>query len=239
MAWFEAGRLNRAAEAAQAAEAEAGRLGFDRHFFAVDYLRTVAGLALERRDLDTAERLTEQALSIAERRRPMCEFLARLDRARVWAARGQVREALASIEAARQILAGTGSVLLRRADELEALLRLSLGDPRTPAELARRLPPARRSLLLASRRLVGSRRPYVLRPSAGAAPRTGVPPSFRRMDQPMCSPVCQQRCAAQGHSRPFGISPDRASSGSASSSDRRLDGDGTSTGPTLVSPAQG
>ena len=58
MAWFEAGRLNRAAEAAQAAEAEAGRLGFDRHFFAVDYLRTVAGLALERRDLDTAERLT-------------------------------------------------------------------------------------------------------------------------------------------------------------------------------------
>ena len=79
--------------------------------------------------------------------------------ARVWAARGQVREALASIEAARQILAGTGSVLLRRADELEALLRLSLGDPRTPAELARRLPPARRSLLLASRRLVGSRRP--------------------------------------------------------------------------------
>jgi len=210
LAWFEAGGLNRAAEAAQAAEAEARRLGFDRHFFAVDYLRTLAGLALERRD-----------------------------RARVWAARGQVREALASIEAARQILAGTGSVLLRRADELEALLRLSLGDPRTPAELARRLPPARRSLLLASRRLVGSRRPYVLRPSAGAAPRTGVPPSFRRMGQPMCSPVCQQRCAAQGHSRPFGISPDRASSGSASSSDRRLDGDGTSTGPTLVSPAQG
>ncbi len=149
LAWFEAGRLKRAADAAGAAYAQARRLGFDRHFFAVDYLRTLAGLALERRDLDTAEQLTEQALSIAERRRPMFEFLALLDRARIWAARGQVREALATIEAARQVLTGTGSVLLTWADELEALLRLSLGDPRTPAELASGLSPARRSLLCA------------------------------------------------------------------------------------------
>jgi LuxR family transcriptional regulator, maltose regulon positive regulatory protein len=147
LAWFEAGRLKRAADTAGAAFAEARRLGFDRHFFAVDYLRTLAGLALERRNLDTAEQLTEQALSIVERRRPMFEFLTLLDRARIWAARGQVREALATITAARQVLAGSGSVLLTWADELEALLRLSLGDPRTPAELARGLPPARRSLL--------------------------------------------------------------------------------------------
>ena len=149
LAWFEAGRLKQAADAAGAAYAQARRLGFDRHFFAVDYLRTLAGLALERRDLDTAEQLTEQALSIAERRRPVFEFLALLDRARIWAARGQVREALATIEAARQVLTRTGSVLLTWADELEALLRLSLGDPRTPAELASRLSPARRSLLCA------------------------------------------------------------------------------------------
>ena len=149
LAWFESGRLNRAAETAGGAYAQARRLGFDRHFFAVDYLRTLAGLALERRDLDTAEQLTEQALSIAERRRPMFEFLTLLDRAQLWAARGEIRVALATIEAARQILAGTASVLLRRADELEALLRLSLGDPRTLAELASKLPPARRSLLRA------------------------------------------------------------------------------------------
>ena len=79
----------------------------------------------------------------------MFEFLALLDRAQIWSARGQVREALATIESARQVLAGSGSVLLTKADELEALLRLSLGDPRTPAELANGLPPARRSLLLA------------------------------------------------------------------------------------------
>jgi LuxR family maltose regulon positive regulatory protein len=149
LAWFEAGHLNRAADTAETAYTEARRLGFDRHFFAVDYLRALAGLAMERRNLDAAEQLTEQALSIAERRRPMFEFLALLDRAQIWSARGQVREALATIESARQVLPGSGSVLLTRADELEALLRLSLGDPRTPAELANGLPPARRSLLLA------------------------------------------------------------------------------------------
>ena len=149
LAWLEAGRLPEAADAARAAYADAQRLGFDHHFFAVDSLRALAGVALERRDLDTAEQLTEQVLSITERRRPSFEFLALLDRAGIWAARGQVREALATVEAARLVLAGTGSVLLARADELEASLRLSLGDLRSPAELASKLPPARRGLLLA------------------------------------------------------------------------------------------
>jgi len=149
LAWLEAGRLAEAAGAARAADAEARRLGFGQHFFAVDYLRALAGVALEHRDLDTAEQLTEQALSISERGRPAFEFLALLDRAGIWAARGQVRDALATVEAARLVLAGTGSVLLARADELEALLRLSLGDLRSPIELASGLPAARRCLLLA------------------------------------------------------------------------------------------
>jgi LuxR family maltose regulon positive regulatory protein len=149
LAWFEQGHLAKAADAARAAEADARRLDFDRHFFAIDHLRALAGLALERRDLDTAEHLTEQALSIAERRRPIFEFLALLDRAGVSAARGQARDALATVEAARHVLAGTRSVLLARADELDARLHLSLGDLRSPAELASKLPPARRALLLA------------------------------------------------------------------------------------------
>jgi LuxR family maltose regulon positive regulatory protein len=149
VAWLEAGHLAQAADAAVAAEAEAGRLGFGRHIFAVHYLRALAGLALERRDLDAAEHLTEQALSLSERGWPAFQFLAQLDRAGIRAARGQVRDALASIETARQVLAGTDSVLLARADELEALLRLSLGDPHNPAELAGRLPATRRVLLLA------------------------------------------------------------------------------------------
>jgi LuxR family maltose regulon positive regulatory protein len=149
LAWSEAGHLAQAAEAAKAADGAARRLGFGQHFFAVDHLRALAGLALERRELDAAEQYAEQALSISERRRPAFEFLALLDRAAIWAARGQVRSALAAVEAARPILAGTNSELLARADELEALLRLSLGDPRTPGELASRLPAARRGLLLA------------------------------------------------------------------------------------------
>ena len=150
LAWFEAGRLAEAEGAVGTAEAEARRLGFDRHFFAVDCLRALAGLALERRDFAAAEQFTEQVLSISEGgRRPAFEFVALLDRAAAWAARGQVRPALATIDQARPVLRGAASELLARADELEAVLRLSLGDPDTPATLADRLPAARRELLRA------------------------------------------------------------------------------------------
>jgi LuxR family transcriptional regulator, maltose regulon positive regulatory protein len=156
LAWFQAGRITKAEDAAGTADADARRLGFDKHPFTVDYLRALAGAALERRDLDAAERLTEQALSISERGRPAFEFLALLDRAQIWAARGQIHPALASVETARRVLAGTKSLLLARADELEALLRLSLGDLRAPAELASGLPAPRRSLLLARAALAAS-----------------------------------------------------------------------------------
>ena len=150
MAHFEAGRLAAAADAARAADAAARRLGFDQHFFAVDYLRALAGLALERRDLDTAEQFIEQVLSITEQRRPLFEFMALLDRARIWASRGQLRDALTTVGAARQILTAEASpALLARADEQEALLRLSVGDLRAAAELAGSLRAPNRGLLLA------------------------------------------------------------------------------------------
>jgi LuxR family maltose regulon positive regulatory protein len=149
LAWFESGHLAKAADAAAAAEMDATRLGFGQHPFALYYLRALAGLALESRDFDTAERLTERALSISERRWPGLEFQALLDRATIQAARGQIDEALATVEAARSVLTGTRSLLLARADELEGLLRLSRGDLRSTVELARRLAAAPRSLLLA------------------------------------------------------------------------------------------
>ena len=149
LAWFEAGRLADAADAARAADADARRLGFEQHPFAVDYLRVLAGGALEQRDFGAAEHLTERALSISERFRPVFEFLALLDRAGIWAARGQIREALATVDGARLVLAGTKSVLLARADELEAQLRLALGDLRSATGLAGGLPATRRGLLLA------------------------------------------------------------------------------------------
>ena len=151
LARFQAGRLAEAADAAAAADTSAQQLEFNRHFFAVDHLRVLSGLALERRDLDTAEHLTEQVLSITEQRRPLFEYLALLDRAQIWAARGHVRDALATVAAARQVLpAGASAVLLARADEQEALLRLSLGDLRGPAELASHLPATRRRMLRAT-----------------------------------------------------------------------------------------
>ena len=149
LAWFEAGGLAEAARAARAADTDARRLGFEQHPFAVDYLRVLAGAALEQRDLDTAEHLTERVLSISERLRPVFEFLALLDRAGIWAARGQIHDALATVDAARLVLAETKSALLVRADELEALLRLSLGDLRSATGLASGLPATRRGLLMA------------------------------------------------------------------------------------------
>jgi len=141
LAWFETGHLAEAAAAAAAADSEARRLGFSQHFFAVDYLRVLSGLALEHRDLEGAEHLTERVLSITEQRRPLFEFLALLDRAQIWAARGQVRDALTTVAAARQVLTpGASPALVARADEQEALLRLSLGDLRSCAELAGHLP---------------------------------------------------------------------------------------------------
>jgi len=146
---LESGRLGEAADAARSADAAARRLEFDRHFFAIDHLRALAGLALERRDTDIAEHLTEEVLRLSEQRWPLFEFLALLDRAHIWAARGQYREALARIDSARLALAPECSALLAQADEQEALVRLSLGDLRSPAELASRLPVVRRELLLA------------------------------------------------------------------------------------------
>jgi LuxR family transcriptional regulator, maltose regulon positive regulatory protein len=148
LAWFQAGHLAKAADAAGSADAEAGLLKFGQHFFAIDHLRTLAGLALERREFDTAQRLLERALPITQHR-PAFQFLVLLDRAQLQAARSQHRDALATVEAARRVLAGSRSVLLARADELEALIRLSLGDLRIPASLANGLPGIRRVLLLA------------------------------------------------------------------------------------------
>ena len=149
LASFQAGRLAEAASAARSADQAALRLGFGEHFFSVDHLRVLAGLALERRDLDQAEQLTERVLSITERRRPLFEFMALLDRAGFWAARGRFRDALATVAIARHVLDSAGPQLLARADELEALMRLSLGDLTAAAELAGNLPVARRELLLA------------------------------------------------------------------------------------------
>ena len=161
LAWFEAGHLAQAADAARAADADARRLGFSRHFFAVDYLRALSGLALEGRDLETAEQLTERVLSIAEQRQPLFEFLALLDRARIWAARGQVRDALTTLGTAREAVAGASASLLAWADEQEALLRLALGDLRSPAELASDLPVVRRGLLRARIALAAGDHPAV------------------------------------------------------------------------------
>jgi hypothetical protein len=56
--------------------------------------------------------------------------------------RAHVRDALTTVAAARSVLDTSPPVLLARADESEALIRLAGGDRYSPAELAGRLPAA-------------------------------------------------------------------------------------------------
>jgi LuxR family maltose regulon positive regulatory protein len=72
-----------------------------------------------------------------------------VDRARIWAAAGNLDEALTSLPAARSALKSGHSVLLAEADELEVRLRLGLGDQKGAAGAIERLPEQRRIVMSA------------------------------------------------------------------------------------------
>jgi LuxR family maltose regulon positive regulatory protein len=127
----------------------ARRLHFDRHFFNFHALRTTALLALERGDLAEAAEPVEIALAMVGGARPAFNYLAQLDRARIWAAGGHLDEALASLPAVRSALKSSHSVLLAEADELEGRLRLGLGDQKGAAGVIERLPEPRRIVMSA------------------------------------------------------------------------------------------
>ncbi|HUJ65041.1 MAG TPA: LuxR C-terminal-related transcriptional regulator, partial [Acidimicrobiales bacterium] len=148
-ALYAEGRLEEAAGLASGALASARRLGFDRHYFAFTATRTTALLAWERRDLMAAADLTEFSLGQLVAGRPIFDFLAQLDRARIWAARGHREEALASLPQVRAALKSDHSVLLAQADELEARLHLALGDHDGARRIADRLHPDRRAVMSA------------------------------------------------------------------------------------------
>ncbi len=138
------GALNEAATLADGAIASARRLGLDPNYFAFCAFRTASLISLERRDLGTATDLNEHVLGMLGGGRPVFDYLAQLDRARIWVAGGNVDEALASLPAARAALKGERSVLLSQADELEARFRLALGDRTGALTVATGLPDDRR-----------------------------------------------------------------------------------------------
>ncbi len=146
---FAEGALTQADIFAAGALESSRRLGFDHHYFAFPGLRTAAQLALERRHLDAAARLVEQILELVSGARPAFEYFAQLDRARIWAAAGNVEGALSSLPAARAALRSDHSVLFSQADELEAGLRLALGDRNGALRMAEQLPEDRRRIISA------------------------------------------------------------------------------------------
>jgi LuxR family transcriptional regulator, maltose regulon positive regulatory protein len=146
---FLEGNLQEAATLAASTHAAARRLHFEGHYFNFHAMRTTALLALERGDLAAAAEPVERALAMVSGARPAFNYLAQLDRARIWAAGGNLDEALASLPAARAALKSGHSVLLTGADELEARLRLGLGDQAGATGIIERLPDDRRMIMSA------------------------------------------------------------------------------------------
>ncbi len=147
---FLEGALDEAGALAASTLTAARRLHFDRHYFYFHTLRTTALLALERCDLAAAAEPVERALEMVSGARPAFNYLAQLDRARIWAAGGNLDEALTSLPAARSALKSDRSALLPMADELEARLRLGLGDQSGATSVTKRLPDDRRILMSAA-----------------------------------------------------------------------------------------
>jgi LuxR family transcriptional regulator, maltose regulon positive regulatory protein len=143
------GDLGVAEALARAAQVAVSRLGFRRHYFSYHSERTLALLALERRELSTAAAVTERALDIFVAGRPAFDFLAQVDRAKIWAADGNFEDALASLPAARAALRSDHSFLFGEADELEARLRLALGDRTGAKGAATRIPGVRGAIVSA------------------------------------------------------------------------------------------
>ena len=141
------GKLEEAGALAASTLTAARRLSFDRHYFAFHAIRTTALLALERRDLAAAAEPMERALEMVSSARPAFNYFAQLDRARIWAAEGNLDEALTSLPAARSALKSDHSALVAEADELEARIRLGLGDRKGAIRLAEQLPGERRVVM--------------------------------------------------------------------------------------------
>src|SRR5947209_7997961 len=167
------GALEEAGGLAASTLAAARRLHFDRHYFAFHALRTTALLALERHDLAAAAEPVERALEIVSGARPAFNYLAQLDRARIWAAGGNYDEALASLPAARSALRSRNSVLLPEADELEARIRLGLGDQSGAAGVIERLPGDRRIVMSAITALAAGN-PELAAQALSSAPAEGA-----------------------------------------------------------------
>ncbi len=146
---FIEGDLEEAGTLAAATIAAARRLGFDGHYFNFHALRTTALLALERCDLAAAAEPVERALAMVGSARPAFNYLAQLDRARIWAVGGNLDDALGSLPAARAALKSDHSALLVLADELEAHIRLDLGDQEGATTATAQLPGDRRIVMAA------------------------------------------------------------------------------------------
>jgi LuxR family maltose regulon positive regulatory protein len=149
---LEAGELNSARVHAEAATAEATRLGGEGHFGSSEALRTLAALAYEQDHLDEAERLLERCVEIVGTGRPPFLLLTVLELSRVWNARGDREAALAELDRARAALPSDArSPLIGRVYAYRARLLAEDGKIAAAREAATQLPAGRRRSVVEAR----------------------------------------------------------------------------------------
>ena len=193
-AMFELGQLHLARQAAEEATDVARKSGIEHHVGLFDALLTMGGLNLEADQLDEAERLIEEATRRSERIRPPFTVMALVERAALLRARGQLVEGLAILEQGRAVLpAGVVSPLYHRADALEAIIRVDMGEPEHALALARALPPRRVGASSKQRRCCpwGRRREPMRHQQVLISPTT-------TSDWPSSSLSLGQRCSGRG-----------------------------------------
>src|SRR5262249_11853419 len=112
-------------------------------------LYTKSGIALERGDLDDAERLCEDAIKRSEPSRPPPILLSGVLLASIWAARGDVESAFAAIEGTRRAIPpDVVSSLTTRVDAAQCKLLLDLGNHDGARSAIERIGPGVDRLLL-------------------------------------------------------------------------------------------
>lgn len=127
--------------------------GTRQHFAAGEAMRVIAGVHLERLELDRAEQLFEEALRIVERERPAMELLCLVDQTWLLVERRRIDDAFETIARAEQLAerVDVSAALLSRVTATGAHLHLLVGETTRAAALIRTMPTGTRHDLEALR----------------------------------------------------------------------------------------
>lgn len=156
----DAGNLDTADRLGRDALEVADLSGTRQHFAAGEAMRVIAGVHLERLELDRAEQLLEEVLRKVERERPAIELLCLVDQTWLLVERRRIDDAFETIARAEQLAerVDASAALLSRVTATGAHLHLLVGEVTRAAALVRTTPTGTRHDLVAARLSIAQQR---------------------------------------------------------------------------------